>query len=79
MPATKDLTVTTGWGQGRKARFLGFADGEGGLLAQHVSPSTTVITRLASQGRCHRRDGRRAVRLLVPQSRPVPGSDHRRR
>jgi hypothetical protein len=46
----KDLTVTTGWGQGRKVRFLGFADGDGGLLAQHVGPSTTVITALPRKG-----------------------------
>ena len=47
---SKEMTITTGWGQGRKARFLGFADGEGGLLAQHVGPSTTVITALPGKG-----------------------------
>ncbi len=39
VPSTKELTVTTGWGQGRKPRFVGFAEGDGGLLAQHVGPS----------------------------------------
>ncbi len=46
----KEMTVTTGWGQGRKAHFLGFADAEGGLLAQHVGPSTTIITALPRKG-----------------------------
>ena len=52
MPATKDqnLTITTGWGQGRKVRFVEFADGDGGLLAQHVGPSTTVITAIPRKG-----------------------------
>ena len=49
-PMSTDLTVTTGWGQGRKARFLGFADGEGGLAFQNVGPSTTVITALPRKG-----------------------------
>jgi hypothetical protein len=38
MPATR--TVKTGWGRGRKAKFVGFAEGDGGLLAQHVGKST---------------------------------------
>ena len=50
MPATKELTVTTGWGQGRKARFVGFAEGDGGLVAQNVGPTTTVITALPRKG-----------------------------
>lgn len=50
MPVTKRMTVTTGWGQGRKARFVGFAKGNGGLLAQHVGPTTTVITALPRKG-----------------------------
>ncbi len=50
MPAAKELTVTTGWGEGRKARFVGFAEGEGGLLAQHVGPSTTIVTALPRRG-----------------------------
>jgi len=50
MPATKELTITTGWGQGRKCRFIGFSDGDGGLLAQHVGPSTTVVTALPRKG-----------------------------
>ena len=37
MPA-KEMTVTTGWGTGKKARFVGFAEGNGGLLAQNVGP-----------------------------------------
>ena len=41
MPTAKELTVTTGWGRGKKARFGGFAEGNGGLLAQHVGPTTT--------------------------------------
>ena len=56
MPATRDLTVTTGWGEGRKCRFLEFAAGNGGLLAEHVGPSTTVITALPRKGEptlCH--------------------------
>jgi hypothetical protein len=44
------MTVTTGWGQGHRARFLGFADGEGGLAFQNVGPSTTVITALPRKG-----------------------------
>ncbi len=44
MPAARELTVTTGWGEGRKARFVGFAERDGGLVAQHVGPTTTVIT-----------------------------------
>ena len=46
MPVTthQELTITCGWGRGRKAQFLGFADGEGGLSFQHVGPSTTIIT-----------------------------------
>ncbi len=50
MPTTKDMTVTTGWGQGRKAHFVGFAEGNGGLLAQHVGPTTTVLTALPRRG-----------------------------
>ena len=50
MPAAKELTVTTGWGQGRKARFVGFAEGDGGLSAQHVGPTTTVVTALPRKG-----------------------------
>ena len=50
MPAAKELTVTTGWGQGRKAHFVGFAEGNGGLSAQHVGPTTTVITALPRKG-----------------------------
>lgn len=50
MPAAKELTVTTGWGEGRKARFVGFAEGEGGLLAEHVGPSTTIVTALPRRG-----------------------------
>ena len=50
MPATRELTVTTGWGQGRKARFVGFAEGDGGLVAQNVGPTTTVITALPRKG-----------------------------
>ncbi len=50
MPAAKELTVTTGWGEGRKARFVGFAEGDGGLVAQNVGPTTTVITALPRQG-----------------------------
>jgi hypothetical protein len=46
----QEMTVTTGWGQGHKARFLGFADGEGGLAFQNVGPSTTVITALPRKG-----------------------------
>jgi hypothetical protein len=40
----KKLTVTTGWAQGREVRLEGFAEGERGLIAQNVGPSTTVIT-----------------------------------
>ncbi len=52
MPATTDqeLTITCGWGSGRRARFLGFADGPGGLSCQHIGPSTTVITALPRTG-----------------------------
>jgi hypothetical protein len=50
MPAAKELTVTTGWGQGRKARFVGFAEEDGGLLAQNVGPTTTVVTALPRKG-----------------------------
>jgi hypothetical protein len=50
MPAAKEMTVTTGWGQGRKARFVGFAEGDGSLSAQHVGPTTTVITALPRKG-----------------------------
>ena len=50
MPATKDLTITTGWGQGRKCRFIEFANGDGGLRAEHVGPTTTVITALPRKG-----------------------------
>ena len=51
MPARKDqLTVTTGWGQGRKCRFVGFADGDGGMSFQHVGRSTTVVTALPRKG-----------------------------
>ena len=50
MPTTKELTITTGWGKGRKARFVGFAEGDGGLMAQHVGPSTTIVTALPKKG-----------------------------
>jgi hypothetical protein len=50
MPSTKELTITTGWGQGRRVRFVGFANGNGGLLAQHVGPSTTIVTALPGKG-----------------------------
>jgi hypothetical protein len=50
MPAKQDLSITTGWGEGRKCRFLGFADGDGGLRAEHVGPTTTVITALPRKG-----------------------------
>ena len=50
MPTIKELTVTTGWGQGRKAHFVGFAEGDGGLVAEHVGPTTTVITALPRRG-----------------------------
>jgi hypothetical protein len=44
------LTITTGWGEGRKCRFVGFAAGDGGLMAEHVGPTTTVITALPRKG-----------------------------
>ena len=57
MPETKrkrksgrEMTVTCGWAQGRKCRFIGFADGDGGLSFQHVGPSTTVISALPRKG-----------------------------
>lgn len=51
MKTTKQaLTVTTGWGQGRKARFVGFADGERGLAITNVGPSTTVISGVPGRG-----------------------------
>ena len=57
MPATKtqrnrdqELAVTCGWGEGRKCRFIGFADGGGGLSFQHVGPSTTVVTAVPRKG-----------------------------
>lgn len=46
----QDLTVTCGWGSGKKCRFIGFADGEGGLSFQHVGPGTTVITAMPRKG-----------------------------
>lgn len=57
MPATKpkrksdrELTVTTGWGQGRKVKFIGFAEGERGLAITNVGPSTTIITGTPGRG-----------------------------
>lgn len=50
MPVIKELTITTGWGQGRKCRFIEFAEGDGGLRAEHVGPTTTVITALPRRG-----------------------------
>lgn len=57
MPATKpkrksdpELTVTTGWGQGRKVKFIGFANGERGLAITNVGPTTTVITGTPGRG-----------------------------
>jgi hypothetical protein len=46
----RELTITTGWGQGRNCRFVEFAEGDGGLRAEHVGPTTTVITGLPRKG-----------------------------
>ncbi len=46
----KEMTVTTGWGQGRNCRFLGFADGDRGLAIQNVGPSTSIITGTPGRG-----------------------------
>ena len=57
MPTTKprgkkdhELTVMAGWGQGRKVKFLGFADGERGLAITNVGQSTTIITGTPGRG-----------------------------
>lgn len=59
MPASKPkresapkLTVTTGWGQGRKVKFVGFADTtqDRGIAVTNVGPSTTVITGTPGRG-----------------------------
>jgi hypothetical protein len=57
MPATKpkrkgdpELTVTTGWGRGRKVKFIGFAEGERWLAITNVGPSTTIITGTPGHG-----------------------------
>ena len=52
MPSIKnqEMTITTGWGQGQKCRFVQFAEGEGGLMAEHVGPNTTVITAMPRRG-----------------------------
>jgi hypothetical protein len=46
----RELTVTCGWGRGRKCRFVGFAEGERGLAFTNVGPSTTVITGTPGRG-----------------------------
>jgi hypothetical protein len=46
----RKLTATTGWAQGKEVTLEGFAEGERGLIAQHVGPSTTVITGKPGRG-----------------------------
>ena len=44
------MTVTCGWGEGKKVKFIGFADEERGLAITNVGPSTTIITGTPGRG-----------------------------
>lgn len=48
----RELKVTTGWGQGKRVKFIGFAEtsAERGLAVANVGPSTTVITGTPGRG-----------------------------
>lgn len=46
----RTLTVTTGWAQGKEVTLEGFAEGERGLIAENVGPSTTIITGKPGRG-----------------------------
>jgi hypothetical protein len=38
------MTVTTGWGQGKRVTFIDFAQGPGGLQFENVGPTRTVVS-----------------------------------
>ena len=44
------MTVTTGWGQGKRVTFVDFAHGQGGLQFENVGPTTTVISATPGEG-----------------------------
>lgn len=48
----RELTVTCGWANGRKVKFVGFADTtqERGLAIHNVGPTTTIISGTPGRG-----------------------------
>ena len=48
--AGRRMTVTTGWGWGKKVTFVAFAHGQGGLRYEKVGPTTTVISATPGDG-----------------------------
>ncbi len=48
--AGKRMTVTTGWGQGKRVTFIDFAQGPGGLQFENVGPTTTVVAAAPGRG-----------------------------
>lgn len=81
----KWLTVTTGWGQGKKGKFVRFAEGKRGIAFQHVGPSTSIATGVPGAGDAivdfdgehlaafYRNLDPMPARIVVVKSEPVPG------
>src|SRR5947209_3529106 len=68
----RKLTVTTGWAQGKEVTLEGFAEGEHGLIAQSVGPSTTIITGKPGRGDVLVRLGQEVYGCFYRNLNPMP-------